>query len=263
MKTPTDVITGSIVEYDPIHGEMTIKANYPDWMIADKREYRKCLIQLIDGRPLSDKQRKACYKLIREIANYQGNGVDRTKEELKQKFAEEELHDGLDSDFSLSDAPMSTVCAFQRWLVRLMLDWDIPCSFPLLNFVDDTQDYLYSCLTHKRCCICGKTADLHHSERIGMGRDREEIIHEGMEVLPLCRIHHNEDHQIGESRFRGRYHIEKGVILDAYLCRLYQLKRKEEAEYAEPYCSDGPTDPRSRTPIYAEPDPGDELPHCS
>ena len=35
MKTPTDVITGSIVEYDPIHGEMTIKANYPDWMIAD------------------------------------------------------------------------------------------------------------------------------------------------------------------------------------------------------------------------------------
>ena len=229
MKTPADVITGRIVDYDPSTGEMTIKANYSDWRIADKREYSKCRIQLIDGRPLSGKQRNICYKLLREIAEYTGNGLDRTKEEMKRKFVQQEMFDGIEEDFSLSDAPMSTVCAFQRYIVRFMLDYDIPASFPLLNFVDDVHDYLYACLAHKKCCICGKPSDLHHVDRIGMGRDREEVIHEGMEVLPLCRIHHDEVHRIGQKTFNARNHIESGVTLDADLCRIYRLKRAEDA----------------------------------
>lgn len=245
MRTPIDVVKGRIVDYDERSGEVTIRAVYPDWPMMMKREYQECLVQMIDGRPLSNKQRNACYKLIREIAEYTGAGLDSTKENLKRKFLLEELQAENIEGFSLRDAPMSLACAFQRYLVRFVLEYDIPTNFPLLEYVDDVQDYLYGCLINKKCCICGRPADLHHVRRIGMGRDREEIIHEGMEVLPLCRIHHNEDHQLGEKRFCNRYHLSGGIKLDAYLCKLYRLKRKEKSENAEPNCSDGQTYPRS------------------
>jgi hypothetical protein len=76
---------------------------------------------------------------------------------------------------------MSLVCAFQRFLVRFILDWDIPCNFPLLNFVDDIADYVYGCLIHKKCCICGAKADLHHLDHVGMGRNRNEILSMSLE----------------------------------------------------------------------------------
>lgn len=228
MKSPIDVVKGQIVGYDPKTQELTIKARYPDWPMLVKREYSTCNVQLIDGRPLSDKQRKTCYALIRAISDFTGMGLDPAKEYLKIKFLTEDMEQTADQIFSLSNAPMSLVCAFQRFLVHFVLDWDIPCNFPLLDFVDDTQDYIYFCLVKKKCCICGQDADLHHEDAVGAGRNREEIIHEGMEALPLCRCHHTERHAIGDRAFKERYHIERGIILDKKLCRIYGLKTKKE-----------------------------------
>lgn len=228
MKTPIDTVKGHIIDVDE-HGVMTIKARYDDWHTLTKRQYSECLIQMIDGRPLSDKQRKTCYALIRAISDYTGMGLDPTKEYMKLKFLTEDLQQTADKIFSLSNAPMSLVCAFQRFLVRFLVDWDIPCNFPLLDFVDDVSDYLYACLLNKKCCICGKAADLHHEERVGMGRDRETMVHEGMEVLPLCRGHHTIAHSIGEKAFKEKYHIPHGIILDKNLCKVYGLKTKKES----------------------------------
>lgn len=227
MKSPIDRIRGKIVDIDE-YGNMTIKAYYPDWFTFIKREYKDCNIQLIDSRPISDKQRRTCYALLKDIANSTGMGLDPTKEYMKIKFLTEDLQETADQMFSLSNAPMSLVCAFQRFLVHFLLDWDIPCSFPLLDFVDDIQDYLYACLVYKKCCICGKTTDLHHVDSVGIGRDREDIIHEGMKVQPLCREHHTEAHTIGQISFNEKYHIRGGIVLDRKLCRLYRLKAKEE-----------------------------------
>lgn len=229
MKTPIDIVRGKIVDVDE-HGVMTIKAKYDDWRTMLRRDYKECNIQMIDSRPLSDKQRRTCYKLLREISNFTGTGIDPTKEYLKLKFLAEDLQVTADHIFSLSSAPMSLVCAFQRFLVNFILDWDIPCSFSLLNFVDDVPNYIYGCLAHKKCCICGQACDIHHVDRVGLGRDREEIVHEGMEALPLCRIHHTEDHNLGEQRFQEKYHIPGGIILDKTLCKILGLKRKEETE---------------------------------
>ena len=181
---------------------------------------------MIDSRPLSDKQRKACYALMREIADYTGYGTEATKELMKLKFLADQVEDLNETIFSLSNAPMSLVCAFQRYLVRFILDWDIPCRFPLINFVDDIQDYVYSCLVNKKCAVCGKPADLHHIDHVGTGRDRDEIIHEGMEAMPLCREHHTEAHTIGQKTFEDKYHFDGGIILDKTLCRIYGLKAR-------------------------------------
>lgn len=226
MKSPVETVKGRIVGYDERRGELLIRAPYTDIYTMCKRELKECLVQPIDGRPLSDKQRRACYALIQEIAEYTGQGIDPTKEYMKIKFLVEDLEQTADKIFSLSNAPMSLVCAFQRFLIRFILDWNIPCSFPLLNFVDDVTDYVYACLINKKCCICGAPADLHHIERVGMGRNREEIIHEGMEALPVCRDHHTEAHTMTDKEFFDKYHLPGGIELDKTLCRIYGLKSK-------------------------------------
>ena len=228
MKTPIDTVKGYIVGYDDRRQEVLIRAPYDDWVTLTKREYKTCLVQMVDGRPLSDKQRKMCYALLGEIAEYTGMGKDPTKEWMKLKFMSEDLEQTADQIFSLSNAPMSLVCAFQRFLVRFVLDWDIPCRFSLLEYADDVADYIYHCLVTKKCCICGTPTDLHHIDRVGMGRDRTDIIHEGMEALPLCRDHHTEAHTMPDREFFDKYHIPGGIVLDQTLCRIYGLKRKKE-----------------------------------
>lgn len=226
MKTPIDTCKGKILSYDERTGEVLISVAYPDWYTLMKREYRECLVQMIDSRPLSDKQRKACYALIGEIADYVGEGKDRTKEYMKIKFLAEDFGETADKIFSLSNAPMSLVCAFQRFLVNFILQWDIPTNFPLMQFVDDIPDYIYSCLINRKCCVCGARAELHHVDRVGMGRSRDEIVHEGMEALPLCREHHDECHRLGQQRFNEKHHFDGGVKLDKTLCKIYGLKKK-------------------------------------
>lgn len=229
MKSPIDVVKGRIVGYDDRRQEVLIRAPYDDWHTLTKREYKSCLVQLVDGRPLSDKQRKMCYSLLREISEYTGQGIDPTKEWMKLKFMTEDMEQTADKLFSLSNAPMSLVCAFQRFLIHFILEWDIPCRFSLLEYADDVGDYIYHCLVTKHCCICGMPTDLHHIDRVGMGRDRNDIIHEGMEVLPLCREHHTEAHTMPDAEFFEKYHIPGGVTMDKTLCRLYGVKARKKA----------------------------------
>ena len=228
VKSPVDTVKGRIVGYDERRGEVLIRAPYDDWVTMTKREYKTCLVQMVDNRPLSEKQRKCCYALLRAISEYTGQGMDPTKEWMKIKFLADDLEQTADKIFSLSNAPMSLVCAFQRYLIRFILEWDIPTNFSLLEMVDDVQDYVYSCLINKKCCICGQHSDLHHVDRVGMGRNRHEIIHEGMEALPLCRGHHNEAHSMVDAEFFEKYHLPGGIILDRTLCRLYGLKARRQ-----------------------------------
>ena len=225
MKSAIDSISGRIIGYDEKRKELLIRAPYDDVKSLIKREYKSCIIQLIDSRPLSDKQRKSCYAMIGAISEFTGMGKEPSKEWLKLKFIVEDLQCTSDRIFSLSNAPMSLVCAFQRFLVRFILDWDIPLSFSLLDMVDDIQDYIYSCIISKKCVICGKHAELHHIDRVGMGRDRKDILHEGLEAISLCRKHHAEAHSIPDSEFFEKYHINGGIILDKTLCRIWKLKR--------------------------------------
>ena len=228
MKSPFETVKGRVVGYDEKRGELLIRAPYSDWLTLTKRNFKECLVQPIDSRPLSDKQRRTCYSLLRSIADYTGQGLESTKEYMKIRFLTEDMEQTADKIFSLSSAPMSIVCAYQRYLVRFVLDFDIPCDIPLLNFVDDVADFIYYSLVTKHCCICGMPTDLHHIDRVGMGRDRKDIIHEGMEVLPLCRDHHTEAHTMPDEEFFERYHIPGGIIMDKTLCRLYGLKARKK-----------------------------------
>ena len=232
MKTPVDTVKGRIVGYDERTQELLIRAHYDDWYTMTKRGYRECLVQPLDARPLSDRQRKMCYALLREISDYTGQDVHSAKEYLKLRFLADDFGETADRIFSLSNAPMSLVCAFQRYLVRFIVEYDIPCRVPLLEYVDDVHDYIYACLIAKKCCITGRPAELHHIDRVGMGRDRDDIIHEGMEVLPLWREMHQEAHTMSDREFFEKYHLPGGVVMDKTLCRIYKVKAKREVRQA-------------------------------
>lgn len=231
MKTPVDIVEGRILGYNERTGKLLIEARYDDWPTMVKRGYKKAAVQLIDSRPLSDQQRKCCYALLGAISEHTGMGKDMTKEWMKLKFLADDLEQTADHIFSLSNAPMSLVCAFQRFLVRFVLDWDIPCKFSLLEYVDDVADYIYACLISKKCCISGMPAELHHVDRVGMGRDRTDILHEGLEALPLAHEYHMEAHAMSDREFFDKYHLPGGIVLDKTLCRIWKLKaRKHNAE---------------------------------
>ena len=223
-----DRIEGKIVDFDERRNVMIIEAPYDNFYRMCHREYKKCWVEPVDSRPLSDKQRRSCYAMIREIADWSGDTTEAMKEVLKLDFWCGELLEIADSMFSLSNAPMSIVAAFQSWLARFIVRNDVPTKKPMLEYVDDISDYVYACLINKKCPICGHKADLHHVQALGMGADRTEVIHEGLEVLPLCREHHMEVHSIGKAEFFKQYHLDGGIPADKTICRIYKLKRRKD-----------------------------------
>jgi len=231
--TVGDVISGEVTDISP-DGVLTIKATIPldDYT---RKGYKNVLIYLQDSRQLSDKQRRFCYSLIAEIADWMGEhakSADRelVKQYLKLKHITEDMEPLAQHLFSMSNAPKDVVNGFLKFLIDFILENDIPTKKSLLEYVDGNnyETYIYSCLIHKKCCISGKPADLHHVDRVGMGNNRDDIIHEGMEVLPLERILHKENHDIGDTEFYKKYHLDGGIIADKYLCGLYGFKTKKK-----------------------------------
>ena len=222
MAAVIDKVRGKIVGYDERRGVVKIEAPYDDFAAMCRREYKEVEITMLDSRPLSERQRKSCYAMLREIAVWSGYEPDEIKDMMKFNFIASLVEDM--QKFSLHDAPMSLVAAFQTFLARFIVAHDVPTRKPMLEYVDDVQDYVYACLINKKCPVCGKKAELHHVETVGMGRNRDEIVHEGMEVLPLCREHHTEIETIGKGDFFKKYHLENGIIADRTICRIYKLK---------------------------------------
>jgi hypothetical protein len=205
-------------------GTAVIEAVIP-LMQALHQNVKEVYIDLIDSRPLSDKQRRMCYSMIHAIADWSGSTSEEIKTAFKLEFWANEVDTLAEKIFSLSNAPMSLVAAFQRFLIDFIISNDVPVRFALREYADDIAHYTYMCLIHKKCAVCGRKADLHHIDAIGMGNDRREVEHLGREVISLCREHHTEIHSIGKVEFMRRYHLEGGVEADKTILKIYGLRK--------------------------------------
>lgn len=210
-------IKGYIYEYDG--DTLTIVAPLSDGYVLDKRQITECEIRLDDGRTISNDQRAKIYATMSDIADWTGYHRDEYKAIAKYNFI---AKTGCDY-FSLSDVDMTTANDFLNYLIDFCLEHDIPTLDSLLDRSPDTSRYLYSCLANRRCAICGKKSELHHSDHVGAGRNRKEIMHLGMRAEALCRIHHTECHTVGQQTFDSKHHIY-GIKLDQYLCEILKLK---------------------------------------
>jgi hypothetical protein len=127
--------------------------------------------------------------------------------------------------FSLSDCDVTTAREFISYLIDFIVAHDVPTREPLKDLCEDISKYVYVCLMHKRCAVCGEKADLHHFDAIGAGSDRGEVFQIGMRVMPLCRAHHQEAHTKGRSWLTEDMHLV-AVPLTAEIGKAYKLTRK-------------------------------------
>lgn len=212
-------------------GTAVIKAKIPNIEQALRRGFLKVEIILWDGRRISCTQRRKCYALLGEIAEYTdgirtAETVDEQKRLLKMEFMLRRMEATERRMFSLSDCDMSTAREFITYLIDFIIANDIPTRARLIDNCDDIAAYMYACTMHRKCAVCGKAADIHHCEgsRIGAGADRTKVHQLGREVLPLCRVHHTELHAMPESEFVKKYHLQK-VKLDEALCKRLKFKK--------------------------------------
>lgn len=165
-------------------------------------------IRFDDGRYISAEQRKKAYATIRDIADYTGYLPEELKEQLKYLHIQKT---GVDY-FSLSSCNMDTAREFINTILEFALSWGIPLSDFGINRTDDINKYLYYCIVHSKCAVCGRDGEIHHVDAIGMGNNRLKINDSNYRKICLCRIHHTIAHQKGMSDFSRAYKVY-GIIV--------------------------------------------------
>lgn len=222
-------VAGLITDIDA-DGTLTINACVPSIDRALLRQYRECTIILQDERRITSRQRAAIYALLGEVDEYVNGirtdaGREEQKQLLKMEFMLKRMTDAERRMFSLSDCSVTTARAFIDFIVEFIIANDIPTKLRLSEQCEDIAQYVYACLVHKKCAVCGRRADLHHVDAVGMGNDRNKVNHIGRECLPLCREHHSLWHQMGGDSFFEKYHLEP-VRIDEKIAKIYHLSKR-------------------------------------
>ncbi len=175
-----------------------------------RKKIQNAEIRFDDGRHISAEQRKKAYATIRDIADWTGY----LPEEMKELLKYEHMIRTGDPKFSLSNCSMDTAREFINTILEFALENGIPLSDNAINRTDDIGRYLYYCLIHKKCAICGKDGEIHHEDAIGMGNDRRKVDDSNCKKICLCRMHHTIAHQMGVIRFREAYKVYGIIVKD-------------------------------------------------
>ena len=180
-----------------------VQADAQSWCLD--HDARDVEVRIDDGRTITAEQRRKIYATIRDIADWNGDTPDAVKAYFKWSFCGDEEHE----DFSLSNVDRETATAFLTYLIDFCIQWGVPCSDPLWDRCEDVERYVYACVMTRTCCITGhKNAQIHHVDRVGMGRNRDTICHVGMRVLPLDPALHTMIHyQGGEEELYQKHHV--------------------------------------------------------
>ena len=220
-----EIVSGNVVDISP-DGYIIARAALPNIDRALIRHYDKIQIGLPDGRTISPEQRRKAYALMREIAEWMGDLPEYVKRLMKMEFMVTRMQALEKHIFSLSDCDMTTAREFITYLIDFIIEHDVPTQTPLIELCEDITRYVYACLMHKKCAVCGANhVDLHHTQAVGAGRNRDEIFQIGMPVLPLCREHHMESHNIGQKSFMEKYHLQP-IGLTVEIGKVYGLTKK-------------------------------------
>lgn len=164
---------------------------------------RQAELVIPDPRRISTEQRKKIYACVRDISAYTGYIPEEMKEVLKYLYVERTGK----PYFSLSDCSMETANQFLNIILDYALQEGVQLGESGLERTTDIYAYLVSCIIHRKCCICGQRADIHHIDAIGMGRDRTGYDDSAHEIIALCRKHHNIAHNTGRESFFTMYHV--------------------------------------------------------
>lgn len=174
---------------------------------------RYCELRFLDPRSFSVDQRKYYYALLGDISAFTGHLIEEVDDNTRWKFKAL-----TGRNISLSNGSSNTKDDVVL-LTNIALDLAFELNVSLSNKIPipdkNLEYYFYKCLTHRKCCICGKHADIDHfDETVGMGNNRDKVDKTKYTYCALCRSHHTEKHTIGLTAFRNKYHVY-GITLNA------------------------------------------------
>lgn len=183
------------------------------------QEVKKVEINLIDPRKITSDQRKKAYATIRDIALWNGDAPEFLKEYFKFLTCEQL---GIEY-FSLSDCSVTTARIFINNLVDFALEWGVPLAVSAADRTDDIDHYLYKCLELRICAITNRPgADIHHVDRVGMGRNRDKVDHSSLRLIALSREWHTKVHAEGEKDIFEKFKVH-GIKVDKHLLKKLNL----------------------------------------
>lgn len=167
---------------------------------------RYCELRFLDPRSFEVQQRKYYYALLGDISNVTGHLIEEVDDNIKWRFRAL-----TGRSVSLSNGSSSTKDDITL-LINIALDLAFELNTVLSNKIPipdrNVEYYLYKCLTTRRCCICGKHADIDHFDTtVGMGNNRKEVDKTQYTYCALCRSHHTEKHTIGLTAFKEKYKV--------------------------------------------------------
>lgn len=159
-------------------------------------------VKALDNRGMSPPQNALSHALIGDIALWQGEDcLPATKVALKVEYF---ANTGI--FFEHHKATKTEAKDWIAFLIKFILYHDVPLP-KLYKYLLKNTAWFYYCLKYRRCCICGRHADIAHYEAVGMGRNRRKINHSSYRFAALCRDHHVEQHTIGLTEFIDKYQI--------------------------------------------------------
>ncbi len=214
------IVNAAVKSYDG--HDLLLVPEEPIGRELEQKRIERVELRLDDGRTISNDQRKKIFAVVRDISLWSGHDPEYLRQYFTWDFRG---RNGLEP-FSLSDVDMTTAREFLNYLIDFCFMHGVPTRDTALNYTDDIGKYLYQCLEHRKCAVCNMRAQVHHVDRVGMGRDREEIVHVGMRAIALCQRHHEAAHK-DEKAFFDKYHIY-GIKLDEYLCERLSLNTKRK-----------------------------------
>ena len=154
-------------------------------------------------------QRKKIYAIFKDIANHTGGNKDYVKDNLKRMFTQNTEY----NDFSLSNCSKELASDFIEFIIEFAFEYGVELSEHPKKLIDDINAYLVICIRNKICAVCGRQAEIHHVDTIGMGHNRNKTDDSAKRKIALCRKHHREAHDEGWETFKQKHHVN-GVIYD-------------------------------------------------
>ncbi|BDQ44635.1 TPA: hypothetical protein KET04_001859 [Enterococcus faecalis] len=183
-----------------IEFEDEINSNFLELLANNDDNLAK--VEFLDNRQMSQKQNALSHVLIADVARWSYDEPKWIESVLKYYY---EAKSGV--YFEHSRATKNEATEWIGFLIEFILKNDIPLE-KRYQYLLENNKWFYYCLKYRKCCICGKHADVCHIEVVGMGRNRKKISHENFTFYAGCRFHHQEEHRIGTKNFLNKYQIK-------------------------------------------------------
>ena len=157
------------------------------------------LFFLTDPKRKTLRQINFFHALCADIGSFMGESAANVKEKIKQAAEVE----------SVADSDRNVMADLIDYTIEFCKEHEVPLKQKTVQQMD-AEHHVEICMHYKVCLICGRPADIHHLEAIGMGRDRDKVdaTFPSLRKIPLCRRHHVEIETTGVNHFMEKYLLE-------------------------------------------------------